>query len=442
VTMDEEDVRVEVFHIAGEMYGARVRCEFVFTNPGPARTLLMGFPTRLATEELDETSFDHPEVRDFTAFLDGEPLSVTPEEAATAPEGAPPLMVAEWATFEAAFGAGQTRRLVHSYEVTLPGDSTGESAAGYILRTGAMWAETIGRARVEFAMGPVRPWHLTSMSPGPFRFSGDNTWAWEERNIRPEQDLRITFRMRYFEDDPARIAPPGPWSAERRAQFDEVDLKAGDGAWLEARYLSVWEEYRYARVSDPYNVPEHLPVLLYYIASKFPPGSVPRALEPPEPPPEPGRPPGFPALSITPRGETGDWDVVCTVSDPDGDLWLVIVEVFSPGGERAVHFRRELRHEDPGPCEQIEIKAVAQLPREEMVFRATAGDAAGNVSISKPLTIQGETTDPGEPSTGPEPSAGRPGSGLPTGLLVGLLVAAAACVSAALIAVRRRRKQD
>jgi hypothetical protein len=419
--MDEEDVWVEVFHIAGETYGARVRCEFVFSNPGPARILLMGFPTRLSTEELDDPSRRHPEVRDFKAILDGVPLKVSLETAAAPPEGAPPLRVAEWATFEAAFGAGQTRRLVHTYEVTLPGDSTGESAAGYVLTTGAMWAEPIGRARVEFAMGPVRPWHLTSMFPASFLFSGDNAWVWEARNIRPEYDLRITFRMRCWADDPAKVTPPEQWTAEWRAEFEEVDRKASNHTWLLDRYRSVRERCRMALLNDPYNVPNTLPVLWSYAASRLPPESVP-----------PPAAPQITAMSALPQAEPGTWMAAVTATDLDCDLRFLMMEVFTgEDGSRTVHFSQEWRETAPWPRATYTLTDLTRLPVVAgMMLRATSSDAAGNSTVSEPVPIQLPSSWL-PPPVEPNPRTNR------SGLLVGAVVLITA--AAAAVTLRRRR---
>jgi hypothetical protein len=367
--MLEEWVRLEVQEDA---YTATACCEFVFANEGPATTLLMGFPAKLA-ENPDRPSHGL-EVKDFQATLDGVPLEYAREMGISPPGETRLTPVAEWVTFEVPFAAGEVRTLVHTYRLELPGDSSGENRLGYVLTTGALWAGPIGRARVEFAMGPAKPWHVTRLFPASFVYDEEaNAWIWEASDFRPAYDLRITYNLRGWPEDPwgAEVYPE---HAEWRERFEAADRHAAETAWL----LSRLQQIR-AHVGDE-QYDEWFPeaVLARYIASK-----IPEAERPGPAPPEIRE-----VMARKAESEPGGWVFVARALDRDYDLVSLRVEaVRQLGGIRTVVESYEWRADAPEwPHSKAEagiLVPASSLPG--LVIEVTATDAAGNVVAGSPV---------------------------------------------------------
>ncbi|HWI64610.1 MAG TPA: hypothetical protein VNT75_22495, partial [Symbiobacteriaceae bacterium] len=136
--MGEPTVRMEAEEVLLRIDPERtaVSLSFTFANSGPAKQVLMGFPLQQTFE-----GRGHPELNEFTTRVDGTAVPVVTEKASA---GEYP----GWITWPVAFGANQTVTVTNSYWGTNTYWSNGDTLAGYILKTGAVWNGTIGRARV------------------------------------------------------------------------------------------------------------------------------------------------------------------------------------------------------------------------------------------------------------------------------------------------------
>ena len=212
--------------------GFAVTADLHFLNPGPAAaSLRLGFPSRYLTEGEGD-----PQVHDLAAWVDGQPAAVN--KVQVGPEDALDDWWEEVFLFEAAFPPATPVQLLHSYLISLGGDSMGGSFTQYILRTGEGWAGTIGESRVVFrfqrppaglqvryaaepveivpaaeAPSPRGPAPVATYTPGPtptlellfrdFEPSGDVTLYWDgepfhalaSANQRPETDLACGYEL-------------------------------------------------------------------------------------------------------------------------------------------------------------------------------------------------------------------------------------------------------
>lgn len=442
VALTDELVTVSVRHVEGEAWAADVRCSFTFVNRGPATTVLMGFPVRLAEPEVDPNPWHGLEVDDFEAWLDGNPLAVTTETAIPGPS---PFnygwfVVSEWATFRVPFGAGQRREVVHEYSIHLTGYSNGETLASYILQTGALWAEPIGQARVEFRMGEVQPWHMTGLHPAPdFRYvKADNTWVFEATNLRPEYDPTVRFSVRWWDEellaglDAERREQLQAGNMQWKAQFAAADAHRGDAKWLTAAHeLAV----RAALGAGPDSANVYA-ALARYIASLLPAGAgVGRSA------------PEITAIAAAPGTGTdaagaGPWVLTAEIADRDFDLLEVQARCYESAGagaELRLVAQDDWRNAGTSPTITYKVHLFFNpSPGKEHVFTVTARDLAG-MSASDRLTFRtGGALTPDVPvPTVPKPVE-RPRQALRASLccLAGLMLVAAAY---RLVARRRGR---
>lgn len=181
-----------------------VECTFEFQNTGESRDVLMGFPGKLR-EDLGSSFSDDASLTldNLKAFVNGEELPVK-REIGIQPKIAMPDY-SEWFTFTVPFKEGEKVIVRNTYEYMPTYDSIGDVTTGYVLQTGATWKGKIGKVRVEFKLGSIKPWHVEQLKPGGFRFEG-NSIVWERTNIEPAYDLQLTYNTwRYSEEYLAMI---------------------------------------------------------------------------------------------------------------------------------------------------------------------------------------------------------------------------------------------
>lgn len=159
---------------------------FTFTNDGPARTVLMGFPMgKNPTERAGDL-----ELHDFKTWVDGEPVEVKRETGGPPPTGGN-VEYPAWMTWPVSFGEGQTRVVRNTYWGSHRFYSNGDIWAGYILKTGSVWKGPIGHAVIR-VRPDFLPVDLAQLSPADYRWEGDEL-VWEWRDFEPEADIDVVW---------------------------------------------------------------------------------------------------------------------------------------------------------------------------------------------------------------------------------------------------------
>ncbi|MHB9146319.1 MAG: hypothetical protein ACYC5Y_13410 [Symbiobacteriia bacterium] len=214
---------------------------FTFTNDGPARTILMGFPVGKRSDMQDEADLGNDlELHDFKAWVDGAPVEVKRETGGPSPGGSGSEYAA-WITWPVSFAAGETRVVRNTYWGSDSAWSNGDVRVGYILKTGAAWKGPIGHAviRVRPNFLPVDPFRVY---PTDYRWDG-NDLVWEWRNFEPRADIEVAWNSR-------PVAAPADWDTLMKA----IDQGVPQGA---AAYL---QEYR--RTHPNPNAPDAIDMAL------------------------------------------------------------------------------------------------------------------------------------------------------------------------------------
>jgi hypothetical protein len=178
--------------------GAKVRCEFVFRNEGPATTVKMGFPEESSggVEPMKESSF-----KGFRSYVDGRLASTSfilskPREEEFDYRG--------WHVKSVPFAANQERKVVNEYTAPLGEDSMGGRFFTYILTTGSSWKGNVGEAEIIVDVAGISSlYYVTRAEPGSYQRRG-YTFTWRIKDFEPRENIRIDFRPRRT----VRIGPP------------------------------------------------------------------------------------------------------------------------------------------------------------------------------------------------------------------------------------------
>jgi hypothetical protein len=249
IRMVREDV-----HITGLPEG-RVTARFVFTNEGPATDVTMGFPGYSS----DDSS---PKLQHFKSYVDGKPVKTkrivtkhNPDDMPTDQDGKKhdqgPWEV--WYTKRVHFAAGQTRIVIDSYDGGGGGDTSGHLYFVYVIRTGAAWKETIGRAVITADLSGIRKYSLVGIEPAGYTRNGDIV-TWDLRDLEPTDDSDIKIEwLRGFnsvevngkalyastKDSSGRIVrdPNGYYNVPTR---DLDPVRRGNDVWLPAATAAEW----------------------------------------------------------------------------------------------------------------------------------------------------------------------------------------------------------
>ena len=192
VEMVSEDIVIDVNRNT-------VECTFEFLNTGEARDVLMGFPGKLR-EDLGSSFSDDASLTldNFKTFVNGEELPVKRENGIQPKIAMPDY--SEWFTFTVPFQEGEKVIVRNTYDYMPSYNSIGDVTTGYVLQTGATWKGKIGKARVEFKLGSVKPWQVEQLKPGGFKFEG-NSIVWERANIEPTYDLQMTYNTWHYSEE-------------------------------------------------------------------------------------------------------------------------------------------------------------------------------------------------------------------------------------------------
>lgn len=165
---------------------AHVTCEFLLENEGPAQKVKVGFPQELGTAPL----------HGFRCWVDRAEVQVESRVAKASKERIREKAVLGnpyegWHWWWMSFEPGQVRRVSHTYEAEYTEDTMGGRAFSYIVRTGATWKGSIGKALIEVDLGPIvtQPY---SAQPQGYETNGNRiVWQWEE--FEPEDDIRVAW---------------------------------------------------------------------------------------------------------------------------------------------------------------------------------------------------------------------------------------------------------
>ncbi len=197
--MMDAEVEMKSESIVVDIDRSSVECTFTFLNTAEAREVQMGFPGKL-NEDMGSIFSDDVSLslNNFRAFVNGEELPVEKVKGVQPKIDMP--FYSEWFTFTVPFDEGETVTVVNTYTYQPSYNSIGDVSTGYVLQTGATWKGKIGKARVEFKLGSVKPWQIESLKPGGFRFEG-NSVIWEKNNIEPTYDLEILYNTWHYSDE-------------------------------------------------------------------------------------------------------------------------------------------------------------------------------------------------------------------------------------------------
>jgi len=172
--------------------GAKVRCEFVFKNDGPATVVSMGFPEKSWG---DVGPIVRSGMGGFKSWVDGEPFATKFVPSRKSLDGGPREYKA-WHVKDVPFGAHQTRTVVNEYDSGLGMDSMGGRFFNYILRSGKSWKGKIREALIEVDVSEIPPcWKVSGGPPGS-RVRGESKITWTLRDFEPDADVTLYIQRK------------------------------------------------------------------------------------------------------------------------------------------------------------------------------------------------------------------------------------------------------
>ena len=232
IRMTAEEVVLDLNEI-GVVHGI---CTFVFSNAGPAESLLIGFPdmgTEIDDSSLPDSSASRPSIYDLRVTVDGQ--EVVTKLVLVAGEGdisralrAAPLRRFSWVhTWPCFFDSMQTRILRTEYRHPTSTGIWDPCILDYVLTTGASWAGPIGKVLIRVVPGSLR---LKSVpSPDNWTWTGAE-YIWTAENLEPKVDVHLSLQ------DPAEYAARlvGNWRRARdkeptRSLYNSSELLSGCG---------------------------------------------------------------------------------------------------------------------------------------------------------------------------------------------------------------------
>lgn len=221
VRMQAEDVSVQLVE-RGSAAIAVVDATFDMTNSGPTTQMLVGFPnfagSALPTSDTySPVMFTPANITNFRAWTDTANFVPTTRRVATGQYGG-----SDWLVWNMSYPRGTTR--VHvSYEQILGVQSDSPwyhpiEHMSYVLRTGALWAGTIGSARVTF----------DAVNGGAFVGAEQTVQSTETHLVWQFSDFKPTF------DPDAAYVYRAPWQELQSAQAGLGSESAGPAEYLRA----------------------------------------------------------------------------------------------------------------------------------------------------------------------------------------------------------------
>jgi len=187
ISMDRCIVNADVY--ADE---SRVRCEFVFTNHGPAQTVTMGFPAQGAFGDSGRPGYS-PRLADLRTWVDGAEVATSLRPGVQTDREQP---AESWYVKRVPFAAAQARVIRVEYTQPNGEDSMGGRWFPYAVSTGASWRGPIGELQVTVTWREDWAWDpkTYSFQAWLFRYSDDGRRAsWLGTQVEPERDISLYF---------------------------------------------------------------------------------------------------------------------------------------------------------------------------------------------------------------------------------------------------------
>ncbi|MBI3271024.1 MAG: hypothetical protein HYZ53_18620 [Planctomycetes bacterium] len=219
----ESDVRLAAEEVTLRLRRDRceVTAEFSLENEGATKEIEVGFP--------DAGTVDGPRdsqtlLRDLQVKVDGK--AVVPAYRPDPPSQDGQVSFRGWSVFPVRFAQGARTAISVAYWTPpqpverlalLP-----TCAVLYVLRTGAAWKGTIGRARVALRLedGLTRS-HLRGLTPAGARETDDG-YLWEWTDLEPAEDVQVRFVTR---DAGELLAVLSRQVREVKNDAEEVELR-------------------------------------------------------------------------------------------------------------------------------------------------------------------------------------------------------------------------
>lgn len=197
IVMIAEDIHVN-------LDDGKVTCNFEFKNTDKvAKKILMGFPAEWDDSSEQAKNFlNYKMVFDnFKTFIAGKEIKVKKEKGLISKYNSPQgIGYKSWFTFIVPFKAGQQIKIKNTYKTNPASDSIGDIFYGYILKTGASWKGNIGKAKVTFSLGEIKPYEIIEINPKEMKFEGNNI-VWQKDDFEPTFDLNITYNRYKFSNE-------------------------------------------------------------------------------------------------------------------------------------------------------------------------------------------------------------------------------------------------
>ncbi|MDO8691476.1 MAG: hypothetical protein Q7R39_15965, partial [Dehalococcoidia bacterium] len=171
---------------------ARVTASFRFRNTTGAVKQTVGFPAH--GPQFFYFPNISPQMQQFQVKVDGKPVEARGMDLPSSWAGLPEQLM-PWYVWDMSFGPQATSSVEASYEhdVSAAGAEPLYYDFNYVLVTGALWKEPIGKAEI---VVKLPPWfeknHLLAVQPAGYRVSG-NTLSWDLSNFEPATDVGVAF---------------------------------------------------------------------------------------------------------------------------------------------------------------------------------------------------------------------------------------------------------
>ncbi|MTI66735.1 MAG: hypothetical protein FH753_09070 [Firmicutes bacterium] len=181
----------------------RVECIFTFKNTGKENTVLMGFPATLDNNYIENSPGESEDsiIKNFKAFDDNEKLPVKLENEVKVNLDLDDFKKRnwydKWYTFKVPFKAGETKKIINTYEYKAPVSAIGPGlkTTGYVLDTGAFWKDNIGHAKIIFHLGDILFTRIDSFYP--YDLEGitlnKDKLIFEKTNFEPDFNLKFNY---------------------------------------------------------------------------------------------------------------------------------------------------------------------------------------------------------------------------------------------------------
>ncbi len=248
VRMADEQVEVQVVERDGAAV-AVVTATFDLANDGPATHMLVGFPNFAAEATVgggyDPGMFTPANLTNFRAWTDTTTFTPVEQRVAVTPS-AKQYGGSDWFVWNMTFPRGAAVPVHVAYEDRLgalppphPGDSRGWFHVSYVLRTGALWAGSIGHVHVTFKtpdggfVGAGAPTEMVGYpsvdnAAKPTSIT-DNQIEWDYTNLEPTFDVGTTYVFsetwrRLRADETAMQQPEAQPSESLQAAQDAIGL--------------------------------------------------------------------------------------------------------------------------------------------------------------------------------------------------------------------------